>query len=122
MGAVCGAHRAQPLRLSVRCIATWRGVTGAISIGVAVLVQACRPVTWRRTVRAELVRNCAQVAPWEPAIITGLLVGLAMVNQLLYWLRLVAQEGLIGQFLVLGLVREIALYSWACWSSGVAAA
>ena len=31
-----------------------------------------------------------------------------MVNQLLYWLRLVAQEGLIGQFLVLGLVREIA--------------
>ena len=101
----------QPLRLiGAWCIATWRGVTGAISIGVAVLVQACRPVTWRRTVRAELVRNCAQVALHGlPAIIiTGLLVGLAMVNQLLYWLRLAAQEGLIGQFLVLGLVREIA--------------
>ena len=54
-------------------------------------------------------------------IITGLLVGLTMVNQVLYWLRFAGQEGLIGQFLVLGLVREI-LYSWACWSSGVAAA
>jgi phospholipid/cholesterol/gamma-HCH transport system permease protein len=101
----------QPLRLiGAWCIVTWRGVTGAISIGVAVLVQACRPVTWRRTVRAEFMRNCAQVALYGlPAIIiTGLLVGLAMVNQVLYWLRLAGQEGLIGKFLVLGLVREIA--------------
>jgi phospholipid/cholesterol/gamma-HCH transport system permease protein len=101
----------QPLRrIGVWCIATWRGVTGAISIGVAVLVQACRLVTWRRTIRAEFVRNCAQVALHGlPAIIiTGVLIGLAMVNQLLYWLRLLGQESLIGQFLVLGLVREIA--------------
>ena len=101
----------QPLKhIGAWCIATWRGVTGAISIGVAVLVQACRPVTWRRTVRAEFVRNCAQVALHGlPAIIiTGLLVGLAMVNQVLYWLRFAGQEGLIGEFLVLGLVREIA--------------
>ena len=101
----------QPLRhIGVWLIATWRGVTGAISIGVAVLLQACRPVTWRRTVRAEFVRHCAQVALYGlPAIIiTGLLVGLGMVNQVLYWLRLAGQEGLIGQFLVLGLVREIA--------------
>jgi phospholipid/cholesterol/gamma-HCH transport system permease protein len=41
-------------------------------------------------------------------LITGLLIGLAMVNQVLYWLRLAGQEGLIGEFLVLGLVREIA--------------
>jgi len=101
----------QPLRLiGAWCIVTWRGVTGAISIGVAVLVQACRPVTWRRTVRAEFVRHCAQVALHGlPAIfITGLLVGLAMVDQVLYGLRLAGQEGLIGKFLVLGLVREIA--------------
>ena len=101
----------QPLRyIGAWCITAWRGVTSAISIGVAVLVQACRPVTWRRTVRAEFVRNCAQVGLYGlPAIIiTGLLVGLGMVNQVLYWLRLAGQEGLIGQFLVLGLVREIA--------------
>ena len=82
----------------------------ASSIAVAVLVQTCRPVTWRRTVRAELVRNCVQVALYglPSIIITGLLVGLAMVNQVLYWLRLAGQEGLIGEFLVLVLVREIA--------------
>ena len=56
MGTVCAAHVMQPLRhIGAWCIATWRGVTGAISIGVAVLLQACRPVTWRRTVRAEFV-------------------------------------------------------------------
>jgi phospholipid/cholesterol/gamma-HCH transport system permease protein len=101
----------QPLRhIGAWCIATWRGVTGTIGVGVAVLVQAWRPATWRRTVRAELVRNCVQVALYGlPAIIiTGLLVGLGMVNQVLYWLRLARQEGLIGQFLALGLVREIA--------------
>jgi phospholipid/cholesterol/gamma-HCH transport system permease protein len=91
-------------------IATGRRVIVASSIAVAVLVQACRPVTWRRTVRAELVRNCVQVALYglPSIVITGLLVGLAMVNQVLYWLRLAGQEGLIGQFLVLGLVRGIA--------------
>jgi phospholipid/cholesterol/gamma-HCH transport system permease protein len=101
----------QPLGLlGSWCIAIWRGVTRAISLGVAVLVQACRPITWRRPVRAELLRNCVQVALYGlPSIsITGLLVGLAMVNQVLYWLRLAGQEGLIGEFLVLGLVREIA--------------
>ena len=99
----------QPLKhIGVWCITTWRGVTGAISIGVAVLVQACRPATWRRTVRAEFMRNCAQIGLYGlPAIIiTGLLVGLTMVNQVLYLLRLAGQEGLIGQFLVLGLVRS----------------
>jgi phospholipid/cholesterol/gamma-HCH transport system permease protein len=90
-------------------IATGRRVIAASSIAVAVLVQACRPVTWRRTVRAELVRNCVQVALYglPSIIITGVLVGLAMVNQVLYWLRLAGQEGLIGAFLVLGLVRGI---------------
>jgi phospholipid/cholesterol/gamma-HCH transport system permease protein len=97
-------------RLGAWCIATWRRVTGAISIGVAVLWQACRPVTWRRTVRAEFVRHCVQVMlhGLPSILITGLLIGLAMVNQVLYWLRLAGQEGLIGEFLVLGLVREIA--------------
>jgi phospholipid/cholesterol/gamma-HCH transport system permease protein len=101
----------KPLGLiGVWLIVTWRRVTGAISIGVAVLVQVCRPVSWRRTIREELVRNCVHVVlhGLPSILITGLLVGLAMVNQALYWLRLAGQEGLIGEFLVLGLVREIA--------------
>jgi phospholipid/cholesterol/gamma-HCH transport system permease protein len=56
------------------------------------------------------MRNCAQVALYGlPSIlITGLLIGLVMVNQVLYWLRFAGQEGLIGEFLVLGLVRDLA--------------
>ena len=51
MGTVCAAHVMQPLRHIGACASPpARGVTGAISIGVAVLLQACRPVTWRRTV------------------------------------------------------------------------
>jgi phospholipid/cholesterol/gamma-HCH transport system permease protein len=102
--------RRLPGLLGAWLIATGRRVIVASSLAVAVLVQACRPATWRRTVRAELVRNCVQVALYglPSIVITGLLVGLAMVNQVLYWLRLAGQEGLIGQFLVLGLVRGIA--------------
>jgi phospholipid/cholesterol/gamma-HCH transport system permease protein len=92
------------------CITGWRRLTGSIGIGVAVLWQACRPVTWRRTVKAEFMRNCAQIILHGlPSIIaTALLIGLAMVNQVLYWLQLAGQEGVIGEFLVLALVREIA--------------
>ena len=54
--------RQGPGLLGAWCIATWRRVIMTSSTAVAVLVQACRPVTWRRTVRAELVRNCVQVA------------------------------------------------------------
>jgi phospholipid/cholesterol/gamma-HCH transport system permease protein len=56
------------------------------------------------------MRNCAQIIlQGLPSIIaTALLIGLAMVNQVLYWLQLAGQEGSIGEFLVLALVREIA--------------
>ena len=101
--------RQWPGLLGAWCMATWRRVIMTSSIAVAVLVQACRPATWRRTVRAELVRNCVQVALYglPSIIITGLLVGLVMVNQVLYWLPRAGQEGLIGEFLVLVLVRGI---------------
>jgi phospholipid/cholesterol/gamma-HCH transport system permease protein len=91
-------------------ITLWRRLAGSISIGVAVLWQACRPVTWRRTVKEAFMHNCAQVIlQGLPSIIaTALLIGLAMVHQVLYWLQFAGQEGFIGEFLVLGLVREIA--------------
>jgi phospholipid/cholesterol/gamma-HCH transport system permease protein len=92
------------------CIAAGRYLTGLIGLGAAVLWQACRLATWPRTVRAEFMRLCAQIALYGlPAIlVTGLLIGFAMVQQVLYWLQFAGQEGLIGEFLVLGLVREIA--------------
>ncbi|MGI9332165.1 MAG: ABC transporter permease, partial [Gammaproteobacteria bacterium] len=41
-------------------------------------------------------------------LVTAALIGLVMVLQALYWLQLFGQIGIIGQFLVLVLVREIA--------------
>jgi phospholipid/cholesterol/gamma-HCH transport system permease protein len=92
------------------CITLWRRLAGSIGIGVAVLWQACRPATWRRPVKDEFMRNCAQIIlqGLPSIIVTALLIGLAMVNQVLYWLQLAGQEGVIGEFLVLALVREIA--------------
>jgi len=101
----------KPLGLiGLRCITLWRRLAGSIGLGVAVLWQACRPITWCRTVQEEFMRNCAQIIlQGLPSIIaTGLLIGLAMVNQALYWLQFAGQEGFIGEFLILALVREIA--------------
>jgi phospholipid/cholesterol/gamma-HCH transport system permease protein len=91
-------------------ITLWRRLTVSIGMGVAVLYQAGRPVTWRQTVKEEFMRNCTQIIlQGLPSLIAiALLIGLAMVNQVLSWLQFAGQEGLIGEFLVLGLVREVA--------------
>lgn len=96
--------------IGVRLLAGWRWVSGLSALGLAVIWHACRPLTWRRTVREEFWRNSAQVMlqGLTPILITGLLVGIGMVFQVLYWLQLVGQEGVIGDVLVLVLVREIA--------------
>lgn len=80
------------------------------AVGAALLRQALRPVTWRRTVRAELLRQCLHtgVRGLPATAVAGLLVGLAMISQSLYWLELAGQPELVGQILVLVLVREIA--------------
>ena len=90
--------------------ALWYRASGMSSLGVAVIWQASRPLTWRRTVQAEFWRHGAQVMlqGLPPIVVTGLLVGIGMVFQVLYWLQLVGQESVIGEFLVLVLVREIA--------------
>jgi phospholipid/cholesterol/gamma-HCH transport system permease protein len=91
-------------------LGTWQRVSGLSSLGVAVLWHGCRPLTWRRTVQTECWRHGAQVMlqGLAPIVITAFLVGIGMVFQVLYWLQLVGQEDVIGDFLVLVLVREIA--------------
>jgi len=83
---------------------------GFISTGMAVIVQGCRPLTWRRTVRAEFVRHLYLVGIRSLAltVLVGALIGLGLVFQALYWLQLFGESGLIGKFLVLVLLRELA--------------
>ena len=91
-------------------IASVQGLIRFISIAVAVLWQSCRPLTWRRTVRAEFLHQCHLVGTRAlPSImLTGMLMGLAIVFEALYWLKVFGQTESAGSLLVLVLVREIA--------------
>jgi phospholipid/cholesterol/gamma-HCH transport system permease protein len=80
------------------------------SLAVAVFWQGCRPLNWRRTSVKEFLRQCDLVGIGSLSFIllSGLLVGLAMVFQVLLWLKFLGQVSLAGKIIVLGLVREIA--------------
>ena len=80
------------------------------SLVVAVLWQGCRPLNWRRTSVKEFMRQCDLVGIGSLSFIllSGLLIGLAMVFQVLFWLKFLGQISLAGKIIVLGLVREIA--------------
>lgn len=86
-----------------------RRLTGFISLWAAVMVQGCRPLTWRRTVRREFVRQCflVGVRALPLTLLTGGLVGLGLVFQALYWLEMFGESDMIAKFLVLVLVREL---------------
>jgi phospholipid/cholesterol/gamma-HCH transport system permease protein len=86
-----------------------RGVIQFFSIAAAVGLRSLRPLTWRRTVRAEFLKQCHQVGVCAlPFIlITGSLVGFGIVYQAIYWLNIFEQSGITGFILVLVLVREV---------------
>jgi phospholipid/cholesterol/gamma-HCH transport system permease protein len=86
------------------------GLIQFIGIAVAVVWQGLRPLTWRRTVRAEFLDQCHQIGTRAlPFIlITGCLVGLGIVYQAIYWLGMFGQAEFTGPILVLILVREVA--------------
>jgi phospholipid/cholesterol/gamma-HCH transport system permease protein len=79
-------------------------------LGAAVLAAAARPASWRRTVRGEFHRTLqiAGIGSLPTVLIAGVLFGLAMVYQALYWLERAGQSDLLGTVLVTVLVRELA--------------
>jgi len=82
-------------------------ILAALSLGL--FREVLRPHTWRRTVRAEFRRVLRQSIGgglWT-VLVTAALVGVALVNQTLFWLGQAGQESLIGSALVGGLVRGI---------------
>jgi phospholipid/cholesterol/gamma-HCH transport system permease protein len=87
-----------------------QGLIQLIGVAVAVIRQSLRPLTWRRTVRAEFFQQCYLVGlralPF--ILITGSLVGFGIVYQVIYWLGVFGQTEFTGPILVLVLVREVA--------------
>jgi phospholipid/cholesterol/gamma-HCH transport system permease protein len=80
-----------------------------ISTATAVMWQGFRPLTWRRSVKAEFVYQCHHTGTRALPFIalTAIFIGLAMVYQALHWLRVFGQSELIGDIIVLVLVREL---------------
>ena len=79
-------------------------------MAVAVFWQSVRPLNWRRTLVQEFFRQCFLIGIGSLSFIllSAVLIGLAMVVQFLYWLGLVGQSSLVGEIIVLVMIREIA--------------
>lgn len=92
-----------------RAIERFDGLLQFFSIAAAVVWQSCRPLTWRRTIRAEFLQQCHQVGTRAlPFImVTAIFVGIGAVYNTLYWLKVFGQTEFAGKLLVLVLVREI---------------
>ena len=81
----------------------------AAALMLGIVLEAAHRATWRRvTVRAEFARELrlALLGGLLTVLVTGAIVGLAMVYQAISWLSYVGQEGLVGRILVTVLVRE----------------
>jgi phospholipid/cholesterol/gamma-HCH transport system permease protein len=109
------ARRPNPIRKALAVGGRWaislvRPFIQLSGLATAVLWQSCRPLNWRRTLVKEFLRQCYLIGIGSLSFIllSGLLIGLAMVVQFLYWLGLAGQRDLVGQVIVLILVREIA--------------
>ena len=91
-------------------IGLWQGLVRFISDAVAVIWQSCRPITWRRSIRTEFMRQCYQVgAQALPFILVGgIFVGFGLVAQLLHWLKVFGSTALFSGFIPAILIREIA--------------
>ena len=91
-------------------LAFWRVPVVFISDAAAVILQSFRPITWRRSIRNEFMRQCylvgAQALPF--ILVSGIFVGFGLVAQAFHWLNVFGSTALFGGFLSAVLVREIA--------------
>jgi phospholipid/cholesterol/gamma-HCH transport system permease protein len=80
------------------------------ALAATVLVVAVRRSAWRAAVWTEQKRVLHEVAVGGLAttIVTGVLVGFVLVAQAVYWLEATGTSGLVGQVIVILLIREFA--------------
>ena len=110
-----GSTRTIPARQLAR--AAWRAVVGplrwlATAAGMAggVVRQGLRPVSWRRPARAEFLRfmELAGVQNLPAVVVAGILVGISLVAQGMYWLNQLGEQDLVFTVIAVVLIREIA--------------
>lgn len=86
----------------------WTADLAAMALGVA--FEGLRPLTWRRTSRAEFRRwlDIAALEPLPAALAIGALIGLGLVLQALQLLREFGQEALVREIVIVLTVEQIA--------------
>jgi phospholipid/cholesterol/gamma-HCH transport system permease protein len=91
-------------------IGLWRQPVRFLSDALAVVWQSCRPMTWRRPIRIEFTRQCYQAGTRAlPFIaVSGIFVGFGLIAQAMLWLEFFGGTTILGGFLFVVLVREIA--------------
>ncbi|TVR98941.1 MAG: ABC transporter permease [Rhodospirillales bacterium] len=90
-------------------IAASRWLAAFAGVAVGVVVQACRPLTWRRPVRREFMRTMqlAGIGSLATIVVVAILVGFAAVFQALYWEGILGQRDQVGRVVVPLIVRDI---------------
>ena len=90
-------------RLRIRFVLT------LMVIAAGVVFEALKVWSWRRPTRLELRRVLRQAIGGSlPAtIVVAAIIGLGLVYQAFYWLRVAGEEGSIGTILVTVLLREV---------------
>lgn len=80
-----------------------------MSFATTVAFVALRREAWRRPVWAQFKRVLDQVAvrSLPTTVVTGMLVGFALVTQAVYWLAQTGTTGLVGPVIVILLIREL---------------
>ena len=80
-----------------------------MAMSAGILAEALLPRTWRRSVRSEFRRvlRMALLGSLPATMFVATLVGVGMVYQAIYWLRVAGQEGALGNILVAVLLREV---------------
>jgi phospholipid/cholesterol/gamma-HCH transport system permease protein len=86
----------------------WLAMAAGIAGGV--IWQGLRPVSWRRPARIEFMRfmDLAGVQNLPAVVVAGLLVGISLVAQALYWLNRLGEEQLVSTVIAEILIREVA--------------
>jgi phospholipid/cholesterol/gamma-HCH transport system permease protein len=87
-----------------------RWLATAAGMSAAVVRHGLRPASWRRPVRAEFLRfmEIAGVRNVPAVVVAGILVGISLVAQAMYWLDQVGEEDPVFTVIAVVMIREIA--------------
>ncbi len=95
----------------------WRATIGplrwlatAAGMAAGVIRQGLRPVSWRRPARAEFFRfmELAGVQNVPAVVVAGILVGISLVAQGMYWLDQLGEADFVFTVIAVVMIREIA--------------